>query len=376
MAGDAGKSFRMTPCSQPFKSDWLSSCSSSARMTPLTNIFGVTPESAEILRAAGISAGGQLAREDAVQLHRRLEMIAWQRGRGTRAPALETVEHWILCARTVTPIEEQEAPVPLEAIPEALAMAIPVKPPPPPQSPAWMPPSVRAAQEATGGGGRPLIDHANARPPAAAGGETVWRKVDASKYSTIEAYHEGSAGVQPLQRNKPLAAQLERTAVPPGDEEEEPAPVSRRVQRIKSQGAELSRWVKRGVVHTRPVHTWIGAVVSLLWRTSLLAAAAGLTWVFATAEQPSDYTREILIGLGAMLVLGALQLHFAGRSRCRICSCPVFYSKNCIKNRKAHLIPILGYVASLSLHLVLFRWFRCMYCGTATKLSAGKRDVD
>jgi hypothetical protein len=57
-----------------------------------------------------------------------------------------------------------------------------------------------------------------------------------------------------------------------------------------------------------------------------------------------------------------------GRSRCRICSCNLFYSKNCLKNRKAHHIPGIGYVASLSLHLLIFGWFRCMYCGTAIRL--------
>jgi hypothetical protein len=39
-----------------------------------------------------------------------------------------------------------------------------------------------------------------------------------------------------------------------------------------------------------------------------------------------------------------------------------------LKNRKAHHIPVLGYVFAVAVHIVLFRWFRCTYCGTPVRL--------
>ena len=95
-------------------------------------------------------------------------------------------------------------------------------------------------------------------------------------------------------------------------------------------------------------------------------------WLIIASRQPTAHKDKVIGAAVILLILGCMQLHFAGRSRCRICSCNLFYSKNCHKNRKAHLIPGLGYVASAALHLLTFGWFRCMYCGTAIRLRPGQ----
>jgi hypothetical protein len=140
------------------------------------------------------------------------------------------------------------------------------------------------------------------------------------------------------------------------------------VQRIRGGDGAVSRWIKRGVVHPRPVHTWLGALVSLTWRIAMLAGICGFLYFLTHVTNQSDYALEVGIAGGLLIILSMLQLHFASRSRCRICSCNLYHSKNCLKNSKAHLIPGLGYVASASLHLITFGWFRCMYCGTAIRL--------
>jgi hypothetical protein len=111
-------------------------------------------------------------------------------------------------------------------------------------------------------------------------------------------------------------------------------------------------------------------------RSAGVGGIAAFIYLITQVQDPTAYKTEVIEGALVLAVLGCMQLHFVGRARCRICSCNLFYSKNCLKNRKAHHIPGLGYVASLSLHLLIFGWFRCMYCGTAIRLRPTKREED
>ena len=54
--------------------------------------------------------------------------------------------------------------------------------------------------------------------------------------------------------------------------------------------------------------------------------------------------------------------------KCRICNQRLFVPRRCHKHAKAHHIKFVGYVLPLSVHLLLFHWFRCTYCGTAVRL--------
>lgn len=322
-------------------------------MTSLSNISGISAETADLLSAAGIRSCAHLSREDASRLHSRLEMLAWQRGRAALTPPVEYLEQWIAVAKMMTP-DNQTQGLDLDDIPEAITT---------PAGAAWMPPALRAAQSATADPG----GNSSARTQAAAPDNT-WRKVDPARFATIEEYNEGRISVQPLSRESLAASVVQDTEGEEEDEDDSPAP--RRTQRIRSKGEELSRWVRRGVVHPRPVHTWLGALVSLLWRVALVSGIAGFLYFIFEVDNQSAYKTEVIAGFAVLVVLGCMQLHFVGRSRCRICSCNLFYSKNCLKNRKAHHIPGMGYVASLSLHLLIFGWFRCMYCGTAVRLKS------
>ncbi len=324
-------------------------------MTPLNAINGLSPDAVELLSAAGIFSVEHLAGLESQQLHRRLEVLAWQRGRSAAAPQPELVEHWVAVARMITPPMEAVA-VNMEEIPEAVPL---------PSGPgAWMSPAVRAAAQATG------VTRAESGPAAVreqnAAAEQHWKKVDPNNFTTLADYNEGRTKVPPLSRESINAA--------PSDKEDSGTAENtpRRTQRIRSGGGELSRWVRRGVVHPRPFHTWIGAVISLLWRAAFVTGLGAFIWLITSSRQPSAHTGKVIFSCIVLAVLGFLQLHFAWRSRCRICSCNLFYSKNCHKNRKAHLIPGIGYVASAALHLLTFGWFRCMYCGTAIRLRPGK----
>lgn len=324
-------------------------------MIPLSNITGITSEIAELLSAAGVRSAGHLAQEDPVRLQQRLEMLAWQRGRAAVTPHAAQLEQWIALARMITPPEEAQQ-LSMEDIPEAVTAS---------PSAAWMPPGMRAAQEASGGTPPP------ARLAAQQGADNTWRRVDPSRFATIEEYNEGRIAVQPLSR-EPMHSAPAAEEGPADDEGNPPTPSPRRAQRIRSTGEQLSRWIRRGVVHPRPVHTWLGALVSIVWRIAFIAGITGFILLITQVERPADYKTEVIIGSAILVILGCMQIHFAGRSRCRICSCNLYYSKNCLKNRKAHHIPLFGYVASAALHLLIFGWFRCMYCGTAIRLKPGR----
>jgi hypothetical protein len=132
-----------------------------------------------------------------------------------------------------------------------------------------------------------------------------------------------------------------------------------------------SRRYIRGVLHSNPLQVWWGALITLachvLIPTGIFAAFALLLkdngsslfrWV------PSWFLALPL----SVFVMGLLYLTISFQSSCRICGQKCFVPRNCLKNSKAHHIPLLGYVFSVALHIILFRWFRCSFCGTPVRL--------
>lgn len=336
-------------------------------MASFTDIEGITEGHIELLKEAGIRHPAVLAQLGAEEARKRLELVAWRKGWQHRVPAPDVLESWCEAARSL--------PVPVETIPVAevivkrekielddIPEAVVQERPPLPQSNAYVAPSLRAQQEAAGTIPRgpdspaPLV-----RSPEFGAGlpvGAVARSVDPKRFTTFEEYQTGRTRVEPLKRFPDDA--------PP--EIVEAAP-----KRIEAE-RKLSRFTRRGVVHPRPYLLVFGAVVSLLWRVCMLFAAIALPWFLIKVPNPADHAGTVGMISGVMLVVGLMQFWVLGRARCRICSCHLFFSRRCVKNRKAHHIPLVGYTGSLALHLLLFQWFRCMYCGTAIRLWPGSRD--
>jgi len=71
-----------------------------------------------------------------------------------------------------------------------------------------------------------------------------------------------------------------------------------------------------------------------------------------------------LLGLlGIIIYFSAAQ-----RSSCPICNQKQFAPKRCLKHKNAHKWPLFGYMLPTAVHALLFRWFRCIFCGTAVRL--------
>lgn len=132
-----------------------------------------------------------------------------------------------------------------------------------------------------------------------------------------------------------------------------------------------SRWYIRGVLHSRPWTMAIGAAVTLLLMVLLLPAMLAATMLLLAVIAPDAFhwVSPWLLALPCALPLpGIVYLMLVNKARCQICGQRQFFPRACLKNAKAHHIPILGYVASVALHMLLFRWFRCTYCGTPVRL--------
>ena len=128
-----------------------------------------------------------------------------------------------------------------------------------------------------------------------------------------------------------------------------------------------SRSYLRGVLHPQPGRVKFGAFLSVLTLILLpLSFVAGGALVFFKDFHPQMIWAAAVPAAAAFL--GLLYFMFARPVRCRVCGQPLFQAKSCRRNPKAHHIPILGYIFPTSIQLLLFHWFRCIYCGTSVRL--------
>ena len=128
-------------------------------------------------------------------------------------------------------------------------------------------------------------------------------------------------------------------------------------------------WRVRGVRHPDGRKVYLGALITFMavFLTTLTAIGAAIFPLYL-----EDYRREFA-GLALLaLIFGITYSLMAVGVRCRVCSCQLFYSRRCLKNANAH--RFLGGFPMLAqmMHILLWRWFRCMYCGTAVRLRGGR----
>lgn len=130
-----------------------------------------------------------------------------------------------------------------------------------------------------------------------------------------------------------------------------------------------SRRFVRGVLHPNPVGVRTSAFFAVLVQVLLVANLIGIPWLLYHDYATGNSMVWWVVGLMSALVLSALcYLIWGLSSRCRICGQRQFAPKKCLKNKKAHHIPIIGYIFPTALHAMFYKWFYCTYCGTAVRL--------
>lgn len=156
------------------------------------------------------------------------------------------------------------------------------------------------------------------------------------------------------------------------------ARAAQRMQILRAALPETNRGVNpssrryiRGVLHSHPNQVWWGALFTLACHFFI---PIGIFAAFALLLKDNGSTTFqwvpswfLAFPLG-VFVVGALYLLISYGCSCRICGQKCFVPRNCLKNRKAHHLPVLGNIFAVALHIVLFRWFRCSFCGTPVRL--------
>ena len=181
--------------------------------------------------------------------------------------------------------------------------------------------------------------------------ELLKEPLDLSRIVSSEEYNKGKTHAVPLSHGKKISG-------------------GRDPQRKKFLQGTLSRLVERGVVHPLPVRLVLSAILLLLSKFFLMALVI-IFFVLALTGNIRLVTELIPFFL-AFIPFGIGFLIVASRARCRVCSCPLFTVRLCRKHQAAHYVPLVGIACSTALHLLFFKWMRCMYCGTAIRIRHNK----
>jgi hypothetical protein len=195
---------------------------------------------------------------------------------------------------------------------------------------------------------------------SASASETEAPQAFSSGFRSFDDYKEGRVSVKPLDRHSLSTGEDVSRSTESEQESFEEEQVYKRRMPI---------WRIRGVKHPDGLKVYYGAFVTFtaIFLTVLLAVGAALFPIYL-----EDRRLEFGALFGATLLFWVFYVITAINMRCRVCSCHLFYSRRCLKNVKAH--RILGGFPMLAqtIHILCWRWFRCMYCGTAIRLKAEK----
>ena len=348
-------------------------------MTNLSSIPGIAQSSLELLEAAGFSDLESLAKAGLDELAQELIRANTMLQITDFAPARNSVAGWIAAARGLTGmVQDAEGqvtmPVNHEIMPQVARMlanapfAIP------------LPAKVLVEQHLSVGDIPPAIflnrysgdlevrvedrvPMAKTLRPASQSGHVriaensgTRMEIDASRIKSTDVL----AGAAPRSVIADTAPKDDRVALIRGP----------RVGTNLGRDPQSRRFI-RGVLHSHPLSLGIGAVVTLLLAFLLPMAVISAGLLLLSDQMPLSFTwvpKWLLVFPLGLPVVGFAWLIWGISGSCRICGQKLFVPRMCLKNSKAHHIRWLGHIIPTAAHLLLFRWFRCIYCGTPVRL--------
>lgn len=348
-------------------------------MSKLQTIPGIGPSSIELLEAAGFLDEVSLAKAGVDSLVKELEKANSILKIADQAPTRDEVESWLFSAREKAGLSartESVADAPLEAVnyegnPDVgklldkapVALPLPAKQLVGKQLAVADIPSAILLNRVVGD----LDVRISDSTPAASKPEI---RTIGGGGQTVEV------SPQP-QRRELDAARVRAIAKPVA--EETPSGEPDRVSLIRSPRPETnrgrnpeSRFFIRGVLHMHRFQVLFGAVVTLIVIVVLPLAVIAAGLLLMRDLNPASFSWVppwILAFPLALPIAGIAYLIWGvGAGKCRVCGQRLFVPKACRKNAKAHHVPVLGYIIPTALHMLVFRWFRCTYCGTPVRL--------
>lgn len=346
-------------------------------MTNLSSIPGIGKAALELLEAAGFVDAESLAKAGVDQLAKELDRANKVLQIAKRAPARGNVEKWIASARELTGVVVEDAPVTLavnhEISPRMLAMlsTAPLAIPLPGRllverqlAVADIPPAILLNRHSgdldikveervpAPKHGRPSAPSNNVRLAETSG---TRMEIDSSRIKSTDSLAGGT--VRTFTSKNP---DNERVALIRGP----------RVETNQGLDPSSRRYV-RGVLHSHPFSIGIGALATLILVTWLPTGIVSAGLLLLSAQVPAYFSwvpKWLLVFPLGLPVFGLAYLIWGVHGGCRICGQRMFVPRMCLKNTKAHHIRGLGHIVPVSLHILLFKWFRCTYCGTPVRL--------
>lgn len=132
-----------------------------------------------------------------------------------------------------------------------------------------------------------------------------------------------------------------------------------------------SRRFIRGILHPHPRRLRLGACFTLILLPLLpIAVMSGVLLLLSSIYPKSFFwvPEELILVPIALPVIGLGYLFWGVGGKCRVCGQKIFVHKKARKHGKAHRFLRTGFIVPLSIHLLLFSWFRCSSCGTPVRL--------
>lgn len=347
-------------------------------MTNLRSIPGIGKASFELLEAAGFPDAESLAKAGVDELAQELERANRILQISKRAPARGNVVKWIASARDLIGVVENPAvavtmPVNHEISPQVVsllatapfAIPLPAKFLMEQQLAVGDIPAAILLNRYSGDlevkiddrvpglkPARPVVSSNNVKIAETSGTRMV---IDNSRIKSTETL--AGAAARP---SAPTVNHDDRVALIRGP----------RVETNKGRDPQ-SRLYIRGVLHSHPVSLSAGAVLTLLLGAMLPLGIISAGLLLLSSEVPVHFgwvPKWLLVFPASLPVLGLAWLIWGMHGSCRICGQKLFVPRMCLKNSKAHHLFGLGHVIPVCLHMLLFRWFRCTYCGTPVRL--------
>lgn len=345
----------------------------------LRSIPGIGKTSFELLEAAGFADAEALAKAGVDELAKELDRANSILQIAKRAPPRGNILKWITAARELTGMAdmamlEVKMPVNYELSPQVVTMlgnapfAIPL-------------PARILVENQLAVGDIPAAIMLNrysgdlevrvedriptpkvSRPAAAPGnirmsdskGPRV--EIDNSRIKTI-----GPAGNEPaVETILPLTNVDDRVSLIRGP----------RLETNKGRSPESRRYI-RGVLHSHPIALSVGALTTLVMAFILPVGMISAILLLLSGEMPQKFDwvpKWFLVFPVSLPLVGIIYLIWGVPGSCRICGQKLLVPRMCLKNSKAHHIRGFGHIIPLALHILLFKWFRCTYCGTPVRL--------
>lgn len=344
-------------------------------MTSLSSIPGIGQSSLELLEAAGFINVEGLAKARVDDLAMELERANRILQIAQNTPDRSNVEGWIISARELSGLAgitagavempvNNELSCQVDTLPDDAPFAIPL----PARilmaqglSVEEIPPGILLNHK-SGDVEVRREDRVSSVPPAVSGNHI---KITETSESRLEIDISRIKSTDTLAgSSRPITSKMMEA--------------DKRVALIRAPRAETnqgrnpqSRNYIRGVLHSHPVSLSMGAAFTLLLALALPLAIISAGLLLFSREMPEQFgwVPECLLGLPlALPVLGIAYLIWGMHGGCRVCGQRLFVPRMCLKNSKAHHIRGLGHIIPVCLHILLFRWFRCTYCGTPVRL--------